>query len=141
MRTHHVLRAASIAMFLFAAGHTAGGMQAWSPAGETDVLRMMRSARFDAGGANRTYFDFYAGFGWTLSIFLLLQAVLLWQLASIARSDPRRVRPLVASFLVATVASAVVSWRLILPVPVVFSAVIAVILAIAFVVSTTTRQA
>ena len=100
--------------------------------GETDVLRAMRSVSFQIGGVTRTYLDFYTGFGWTLSIFLLLQAVLLWQMATIAKSDPLRVRPLIATFFLATIASAVVSWMLILAIPVTFSAIIAGCLALAY---------
>jgi hypothetical protein len=133
MKTRLVLRVASVLMLLFAAGHSLGGLKLWSPAGETDVLRVMRTVHFNAGGVSRTYLDFYLGLGWTLSIFLLLQAVLLWQIAAIAKSDPRRVRPLIASFFLATVASAVLSWRFILPTPVIFSAVVAACLAVAFV--------
>jgi hypothetical protein len=131
MKTPLLLRIASIVMFLFAAGHSLGGKDSWSPAGETDVLRAMRSVSFHVAGVSRTYLDFYTGFGWTLSIFLLLQAVLLWQIAAMATADPRRVRPMIVSFLVATIAAAVVSWRLILPVPVIFFAIIAVCLAAA----------
>jgi hypothetical protein len=131
MKTPLALRIASIVMFLFAAGHSLGGMDAWSPAGETDVLRAMRSVSFHAVGVDRTYLDFYMGFGWTLSIFMLLQAVLLWQIAAMAKADPLRVRPMIASFLVATIAAAAVSWKLILPVPVIFLAIIAACLAAA----------
>ena len=130
MKTPLFLRIAAIVMFLFAAGHSLGGRASWSPVGETDVLRAMRSVSFHVGGASRTYLDFYKGFGWTLSIFMFLQAVLLWQIAAIAKTDPLRIRPLIAAFLAATLASAAVSWRWILPVPVIFSAVIAACLAI-----------
>src|SRR5256712_8348622 len=132
MKTRLALRLASLLMFLFAVGHSMGGMKSWSPAGDNDVLRAMHSVHFNAAGVSRTYLDFYMGFGWTLSIFLLLQAVLLWQLATIARTDPRSVRPSIASFFVATLASAVVSWGLILPPPVIFSAAIAICLGVAF---------
>src|SRR5712692_5273686 len=113
MKTRIILRIASIVMFLFAAGHSLGGLSSWSPAGETDVLRAMRTVRFVAGGASRTYLDFYMGFGWTLSLSMLLQAVLLWQIAAIAYADTSRVRPMIASFFIITVASAWVSWKLI----------------------------
>ena len=132
MKTPLVLRIAAIMMFLFAAGHSLGGRKSWSPAGETDVLRAMRSVSFQVGGVSRTYLDFYKGFGWTLSIFLLMQAVLLWQIAAMAKTDPLRIRPLIATFFVATLTSAVVSWTLILPVPVIFSAIIAACLAVAY---------
>ena len=126
------LRVSSIISFFFAAGHTLGGRKSWSPAGETDVLRAMKTVSYHVMGVDRTFFDFYTGFGWSLSVYLLLQAVLLWQLASIARDEPRRVRPLVAAILAATVACAVISWRLILPVPVVFSGVLALGLGLAY---------
>jgi hypothetical protein len=132
MKTPLVLRIASILMFLFTAGHSLGGKDSWSPAGETDVLRVMRSVSFHTAGVDRTYLDFYTGFGWTLSIFLLLHAVLLWQIAAMAKADPLRLRPLIASFFVAMIAAAVVSWTLILPVPVIFFAIVAATLAVAF---------
>ena len=126
------LRIASVVSLLFAAGHTLGGTQSWSPPGETDVLRAMRSFRFDAEGASRTYSDFYLGFGFTISVYLLLQAVLLWQLATMARADPVGVRLPIVSFFLASVASALVSWRFIFAVPVVFSVVVAACLGAAF---------
>jgi hypothetical protein len=129
------LRAASVLTLLFAAGHLLGGKDSWSPVGETDVLRAMRSFHFDAGGADRTYLDFYLGFGFTLGVYLLLQTVLLWQLASIAKTDPLRARPMIASILVALIASAALSWMFILPVPAISFAVIAACLALALLLS------
>lgn len=101
--------------------------------GETDVLKTMRAIRFDTMGVSRTYLEFYRGFGHSLSIFLVLQTVVLWQLAAIARTDPAQARPMVASFAVASIASVVVSWLFLFPVPAIFSAVLATCLAAAFV--------
>jgi hypothetical protein len=129
------LRIASIVSLLFAAGHTLGGTESWSPAGETQVLGAMRSFRFDAEGVSRTYLDFYLGFGFIISVYLLLQAVLLWQLATMAKMDSAHVRPLVVSLFLASLASGVLSWRFIFAVPVIFSAVIAGCLGTAFLVS------
>jgi hypothetical protein len=120
-----LLRIASVVSLLFAVGHTLGGAQSWSPAGETEALGAMRSFRFDAEGVSRTYLDFYLGFGFTISVSLFLQAALLWQLAPIARTDAARIRPLIASFGLASLASAFVSWMFIFAVPVVFSVVLA----------------
>ena len=127
------LRIASVLSLLFAAGHTAGGLSLWSPAGETDVLRAMRSFHFDAAGVSRTYLDFYLGFGFILSVYLLLQAVVLWQLASMAKTDPIRTRPLVGSFFLASVVSAFLSWKFIFLVPVISCIAVAVCLGLAFV--------
>ena len=134
------LRVASILSLLFAGGHTLGGSQSWSPPGETEVLQAMRSFRFDAEGVSRTYLEFYLGFGFILSVYLLLQAVVLWQLAALARADAARLRPLVAAFLLAQVASGALSWRFIFAIPVAFSALIALALAAALYASRTTRS-
>jgi hypothetical protein len=131
MRTTLLLRVASVVSLLFAAGHTLGGRKEWSPMGETDVLQAMRTQRFDVFGVSRTYLDFYRGFGFSLTVSLLLQAVLLWQLASFARTEPRRVSPMIASFVLASLAGTVVSWIFILPQPAVFSAFLTACLAAA----------
>jgi hypothetical protein len=132
MKPALLLRIASIITLLFAVGHTIGGTNSWSPVGETDVLRAMRSFHFDAGGVSRTYMDFYLGLGFTITVYLLLQTVLLWQLATIANVDPVRIRPMIASLFLASVACAFLSWKFILAVPAIFCVVIAACLALAF---------
>src|SRR5262249_61551476 len=101
MTTTVLLRVASVLSVLFAIGHTLGGRKSWSPIGESDVLQAMRTFAFDIGGARRTYLDFYLGFGFTLSVFLLMQAVLLLQLARLAGTDASSARPLFVPVLVA----------------------------------------
>jgi hypothetical protein len=136
-----MLRITSIISLLFAVGHTLGGQKSWSPIGENDVFRAMKSFSFQTEGVSRTYLDFYLGFGFILGVYLLLQAVLLWQLATIAKTDPLLARPPVASFFVASVASAWLSWTFIFPLPAVFSAVIAVCLGLAFYLAGKRKQA
>jgi hypothetical protein len=127
-----LLRIASIISLLFAVIHTMGGANAWSPVGETDVLRAMRSYHFNAGGVSRTYLDFYLGLGFSVGVFLLLQAVLLWQLATLAKTDSVRVRPMIVSFFVASIACGFLSWKFIFAAPAIFSAVIAILLGFTF---------
>jgi len=135
------LRIAAVIMALFAAGHTMGGRKAWSPVGETLVLEQMRTFQFDAMGTSRTYFDFYLGFGFVISVLQFMQAVLLWQVGGLAREDARRVRPLIATFLVAAIASTLVTWRYIFLVPTIFSIVYTVAVALAFVMAGRARTA
>src|SRR5689334_2143003 len=135
MTTTLLLRIASVISLVFTAGHTLGGLQKWSPMGENEVLRAMTSVRFDTMGANRSYLDFFMGFGWSISVFMLLQTVLLWQLASLARANPALVRPMVAVFALATLASGVIAWRLIFPIPALFSGALVVVLVAAYAVA------
>ncbi len=132
MTTALWLRISSVISLLFAAGHGMGGRKHWSPMGETDVLKAMRDVRFDVMGVSRSYLDFYDGFGHSLTVSMLLQAVLLWQMSSLAKTEPARLRPMIAAFVLATIAGGVVSWLFIIPIPVVFSAVLAACLAVAF---------
>ena len=103
--------------------------------GDNEVLRAMTAVRFDTMGANRSYLDFYMGFGWSIAVAMIMQTVLLWQMASIARTDPASVRPMIAVIALATVASGVIAWRFIFPVPALFSSVLVIALAAAFVVA------
>ena len=128
------LRIASIISLVFTVGHTLGGRQEWSPMGDNEVLKAMTTVRFDTMGANRSYLDFFMGFGWSISVAMLLQSVLLWRLASLARADPARVRPMVAAFAVATVVSGIIAWRFIFPLPALFSGALAISLVAAYVV-------
>jgi hypothetical protein len=91
----------------------------------------MRSFHFDAAGTSRTYLDFYLGFGYTITVYLIMQVVALWQLATIAKSNAQSVRPLIGLFLLTSVASAALSWRFIFVIPVVSNLAIAVCLGLA----------
>jgi len=128
------LRVSSIVSLLFAVGHTLGGRSGWSPVGENDVLKSMRTVHFTVQGATRSFLDFYRGFGYSLSVFLVLQGILLWQLAALARRQPQAMRPLVTTFAIASLAGTAITWAFILPGPAAFSAVLTACLVVASVV-------
>jgi hypothetical protein len=132
MTTTVLLRIASAISLLFALGHTLGGTKRWSPMGDNEVLKAMTTVHFDTMGANRSYLDFYMGFGWSLSVALLLQSVLLWQIASLARSGAVQLKPIIAAFALATLASGLIAWFFIFPVPALFSGVLLIVLVAAY---------
>jgi hypothetical protein len=108
----------------------------WTPytdAEATSVLDAMKGHSFEAEGFKGTYWDLYFGFGLIISVYLLVQAVVLWQMASLAKTDAIRVRPIVVSFLIAFVINAALSWKYFFVVPVVLAGFIAICLAFAFV--------
>lgn len=131
MNSSLFLRLASGLTLLFAAGHASGAAQSWSPVGDTPTLQSMRTFRFDVMGDSRTYWDFYMGFGLYITILLLLQVVLLWQFAGMAREEPARMRPLLVACLVAWAAGTYVAWAFIFVVPATFSLAITMCLAVA----------
>lgn len=119
------LRTASVLSLVLAAGHSAGGLKSWSPVGESEVLRVMRSFKLDAQGVQRSYLDFYLGFGWSLSVYLLLQAVLLWQIAKLNDASPMSARPMIAPFVIANVMGAALAGQFIFATPTAFFLAIA----------------
>ncbi len=126
------LRVSSVVSLLFAAGHTLGGFSAWSPNGENTVLAAMRTVHFNVQGVSRSFLDFYRGFGYSLSIFMLAQAILLWQLASLAKTQPQAARPLVATIAAASLVNVFIAVVLIFPTPVAFSVVLTMCIFAAF---------
>lgn len=132
MTTTVLLRISAVISLVFALGHSLGGLKRWSPMGDNEVLKAMETVRFDTMGANRSYLDFFMGFGWSLSVAMLLQSVLLWQLASLARTNTTQVRPMIAAFAVATLAGGIIAWQFIFPVPALFSAALLIVLGAAY---------
>jgi hypothetical protein len=130
-----LLRVASIISLLFTAGHSLGGLKKWSPMGDNQVLDAMTTVHFKTMGASRSYLDFFMGFGWSISVTMLMQTVLLWQMASLARANAAGVRPMIAVIALATFCSGLIAWRFIFPVPALFSAVLFAVLAAAYIVA------
>ena len=106
------LRIAAVVTLLYFAGHTAGAP--WTPVvgpEQLPVLEAMKNQSFEVEGFQRTYWDFYFGFGVIVSAFLLVQSVVLWHVGSLAKTDALRVRPIVAAFLFWSRSSSTQSWR------------------------------
>ena len=109
-----LLRVASVLTVLHSIGHTIGGVfSVDAPPGtkEGAVVSTMKSTQFDVMGATRSFWDFFIGYGLTISVSSLLQAVVFWQLAGLAKSDPDRIRPIIAAFLVANLGFAILAWK------------------------------
>jgi hypothetical protein len=128
------LRIAAILSLINCAGHT-GGMFS-SPrhgAEEVAVIETMKAHHFDVMGSVRSYWDFLFGYGLSVSITLLVQAILFWQLAALAKSNPASIRPIVALFLFNCIGIAIISWKYFFIGPAVTQLVVAACLGVAFV--------
>ncbi len=111
------LRIGAALAALYAAGHTLG--HPWTATHDPmaqGVTIAMQGVHFNAAGENRSYWEFYQGFGFALSVLLALQAVLLWQLAALAgKGQDYRVAAL--AHLVAFLALAGVAYRYLFALP------------------------
>ena len=129
-RPHILLRIASIIALLFAAGHTAGAP--WTPTkgiAEQGLVMMMKGVHFDVMGTQRTYFDFYQGFGVSISVYLLAQAIILWQAGDIAKANAAAARPIMLTMLASYVAISVITVMYFFAAPIVLSALACVLIA------------
>ena len=127
------LRIAAVLTLLYCVAHTIG--VPWTPVTgpqEIAVIDAMKAARFTILGADRTYWNFYLGFGLIISGYLLVQAIVLWQLAVIERRMPGITRTISAGFCISFLVNAFFAWRYFFIAPVLFAVAIAICLAIAF---------
>ena len=126
MKPSLLYRIAAVLILLFDAGHTAG--YPWSDPKWGVDLHVIQSTHFDVLGSSRSYWDFYVGFGLFGSIFLLLAAVLAWQLGGLPAEGRARMRITAWMLLLSFGAVTVLNWRYFFIIPIVFSAVITVCL-------------
>ena len=121
-----LLRIASVVYLLFTAGHSFGAMikdpQGGGPLKEA-TLAAMRGYHENVMGSSRSYWDFYKGFGWMVSCFLLLLAILCWQLSSLVRNDPSAARSLVLTLFLISIPTTVLSYTNFFAAPAVFATV------------------
>jgi hypothetical protein len=128
------LRIASVLTFLHAALHTIGGVFGGAAPGvQQATVAVMKANEFAVLGVTRSYWDFYMGFGLVVSVFLTMEAVVFWQLGSLAKADASRLRPVFATFLIGYLGAAVVSYRYFFAGPVVTEILIALCLGLAIV--------
>jgi hypothetical protein len=128
MKASVFYRIASVLLVLFAVGHTLGFRQSDPGWGVDGLLSSMRSIHFNAQGFNRTYWDFFSGFGLFFSVFLLFAAVLAWLLARLPAEILAGVRSIAWALAVSFVAVTALSWRYAFTTPIVFSMAITVCL-------------
>jgi hypothetical protein len=133
LRATLFLRIASLLSLINCAGHTTGVFS--SPKHGTEeiaVQETMKSHHFDVMGSPRSYWDFLLGYGLGLTITLLVEAILFWQLAAFAKTNPAWTRPIAALFVFDCLGPAIVCWRYFFIGPAVTQLLIAVCLGMAF---------
>jgi hypothetical protein len=128
MKVSLLYRIASILLILFALGHTLGFRRIDPRWGVDSIIGALRSTHFDVQGLNRTYWDFYTGFGLFVTVLLLFAAVLAWQLGSLPK-ESLSTMPIVTWGLAACfVAVTFLSWRYFFIVPIILSAIVTICL-------------
>jgi len=129
MRTVLFLRIASVLTLIHAVLHTIGGVfGAAAPGEQQAVVETMKAHVFPVMGVMRSYWDFHMGMGLVVSVFLTVEAVVFWQLGSLAKTDALKLRPILATFLIGYLGVALVSYRYFFAAPVITEILIALCL-------------
>jgi len=137
------LRIASVLTIIHAILHTVGGVLSKPRNGATEiaVIDAMKSQSFNVMGSMRTYWDFFYGYGWLLGLALLVEGILFWQLATIAKTNAAQLRPIIALFCVNFLVTTVIAWKYFFIAPAVTEILIAAFLAAAYVAAVSQKAA
>ena len=131
MKATLLYKITSVLLILFAVGHTLGFRKV-DPRWKVDsVLEALRSTHFQVNGLDRTYWGFYVGFGLFVTVLLLFTAVLTWQLGSFSREHLSTMLIVRWGLAACFVAVTFLSWKYFFIVPVIFSAVVSILLILA----------
>ena len=132
MKPTLILRVAAVLTFIHAVLHTVGGVFGKpQPGAAAAAVAAMQSNRFLVMGLTRSYAEFYRGLGLAVSVFLTAEAIVFWQLSSLAKTRPQRLRPILATFLIAYLVLAVNSYLYFFSPPVITEILIALSLGLA----------
>ena len=131
MKASLLYRIASILLLLFAIGHTMGFRQIDPRWGLDSMIQSMQSIHFNANGSDRTYWDFFVGFGLFVTVLMVLASVILWQLAGLSPETLVGMRLTARAFVLCFAVVAYLSWRYFFLVPTIFSVAILLCLTLA----------
>jgi hypothetical protein len=134
MKPQIFLRIASVLTLIHSVLHTIGGVFSKPDPGPGAVaVAAMQSNHFLLLGNMRSYADFYRGLGLAVTIFLTVEAIVFWLLASLVKTDGARLRPILAVFAIGYLVFALDSFEYFFIFPVITEILIALCLILAIV--------
>jgi hypothetical protein len=125
-------RLAAYVLVFYALGHTLGAVVATPQFGaESDsVVSMMKSVRVLAQGSEATWYGFYRGFGWFVTVFFVFSIVLAWFVGGKSGEFRAQLAPVTWSLFVSYVAGAVIAWIYFFMMPILFAIAVAALFGI-----------
>jgi|SRR6185437_596828 hypothetical protein len=131
MRASILYRISSVLILLFAIGHTLGFRKTDPSWGVDEALSVLKLTAFHVQGFDRTYYGFYAGFGFFVTVFLLFTAVVTWELGRLPAATLRQLPWLTWGLALCYLGSLIISWHYFFMAPLIFSVLIFLCLAAA----------
>jgi hypothetical protein len=131
MKQITLFRTASVLLVFFCVLHTLGGMisQKSLGAASDSVFEQMKRVHFDFNGADCTWYGFWFGFGLTVSAFLLLSAIIAWELSGVDLALWPQLRCIAWALVASQAFNTVISWKYFFAGPGTFGVVITLLLA------------
>jgi hypothetical protein len=130
MSSARLYRAASVLFVVFAVAHSLGFRQV-DPQWNMDATVAAMKTTFLVQGQTRSYWDFFSGLGFFISLVLLFCVIFAWQLGSVppdVRNSLKLVRwAFAACFVVVTITT----WFYIGPLPTIVTGLVALVLVLA----------
>jgi hypothetical protein len=125
------LRIASVLTLIHCALHTIGGVFGKPKHGAEQfaVIDAMKSHHFNVMGSMRSYWDFYFGYGLFVTVNLLIQGILFWQLGSFVKTNPALVKLVALLFFINYILMSVIAFKYFFIAPGIAELLIAVCLA------------
>lgn len=133
MNAKLLLRIAAVLTLLFCVGHTLGfpWVGTFTP-GQLAQMDGINTIKTTTQGFARSYSDFHKAFGLYIAAMLLVQAIVLWQLGSLVKTEPRTSRFVTAALALLFAGTVVLNYFYLFWGPIIFSGVITLALLAAF---------
>jgi hypothetical protein len=131
MRASILYRISSVLILLFAIGHTLGFRKTDPSWGVDETLATLKQTTFVLQGFHRNYYSFYVGSGLFVTVFMVLTAVIAWELGRLTGAVLAQLPWLTWGLALGYAGSLVISLRYFFMAPVIFSALIFLCLAAA----------
>lgn len=126
------LRLTTLLLVLYCLGHTLSALVSTPPFGAASdaVAASMKAVHFDVSGSACSWYGFYLGFGYEVSIFFLFSGVLTWFMGGMSAAEQRRWSPILWALFLSYAGTIVLAVRYLFVVPIVFSSLITLLLGV-----------
>jgi len=117
-------------LILFCLGHSSGALIRLPSFGSASdgILAAMKTTHFQCQTSDCTWFGFYLGFGWMVSVFFIVAAAIAWYLGGRTRAEQRALKPIAWALFLGNVVNAGIAWTWFFMAPQVFATIVAVLL-------------
>jgi hypothetical protein len=117
-------RIASVLLVLFGLGHQLGFRRVDPRWGADSAIGALKATRFEVQGMTRTYWDFFSGFGFFVTVLLFFAAILAFQLGGLSKETLRSLGLVTWAFALSFAVITVLTWRYFFIAPLVFSGLV-----------------